>query len=60
MKLEPPLHIDEHKLTHYLLVQLERDDKSNYLSLAGYELGTIWMRDVDEQITKFITLYPPN
>ncbi len=39
MKLEPPIHIDERKLTHYLLVKLDRDDKSNYLSLAGYDLS---------------------
>ena len=107
MKLEPPYLIDDRKLTHYLLVYLSKDDKSNYLGLAGYTLtnwqvlkqdlltlakvgeaviersdgygiyfsvtgrlrGTnnrsisvkaIWMRDTDDEITKFITLYPPN
>ena len=107
MNLEPPIRIDERKLTHYLLIKLDRDDKSNYLSLAGYDstnweqltidlmalatsdnatlergngygvlysvvgqlpgingrsvwVKTIWMRDVDEEITKFITLYPPS
>lgn len=107
MYLEPPIRIDERKLTHYLLIQLPIDDKSNYLRLAGYNLTnweqlrydlmalagsvepqlervngygtlysvtgqlpgidgrrlwvkTIWMRDVDEEITKFITLYPPS
>ncbi|WP_019986865.1 DUF6883 domain-containing protein [Rudanella lutea] len=106
MRLEPPLRVDIRKLTHYLLVRLEQDDKSNYLSLAGYEqlswkqleqdlfrlvqstdavlertngygtlysvtgyltgpngrsilVKTIWMRDDDEELTKFITLYPP-
>ncbi|WP_420148038.1 DUF6883 domain-containing protein [Spirosoma sp.] len=106
MKLEPPLQFAERKLTHYLLVFRDKDDKSNYLRLAGYtsenwrllkqdlltlaHLGeanpesedaygssysivgelkgpngrllrvkTIWKRDIDEEITKFITLYPP-
>lgn len=36
MKLEPPLQIAERKLTHYLLVFRHKDDKSNYLRLAGY------------------------
>lgn len=36
MKLEPPLQIAERKLTHYLLVFRGKDDKSNYLKLAGY------------------------
>ena len=39
MYLEPPIHISERKLTHYLLIKLDRDDKSNYLSLAGYTLA---------------------
>ncbi len=107
MYLIPPLQIAERKLTHYLLVKLDKDDKLNYLSLAGYTpsgwqqlerdlitlaqtseaimervsgygvsysvtgqltgpngrslwVKTIWMRDDDEEITKFITLYPPN
>jgi hypothetical protein len=98
MYLELPIRIDERKLTHYLLIKLDRDDKSNYLSLAGYNptnwerlkidltalatsanatlergngygmlysvagqlpgtngrsiwVKTIWMRDVDEEIT---------
>lgn len=38
MTLEPPFLISESKLTNYLLVFLPRDDKSNYLRLAGYEL----------------------
>ncbi len=38
MKLNPPLQIDERKLTHYLLVFRDKDDKSNYLRSAGYEL----------------------
>lgn len=106
MQLEPPFHIAERKLTHYLLVHRDSDDKSNYLSLGGYTVSswqvleqdllslaasgdakferadgygtlysvtgyvkgpngrilsvkTIWMRDSDEEITKFITLYPP-
>lgn len=106
MKLEPPLQIAQRKLTHYLLVFRDKDDKSNYLALAGYTLEnwlvleqdlmklaqldvaiyegedvygpsfsltgelqgpnerllrvkTIWKRDIDENITKFITLYPP-
>lgn len=107
MCLEPPVRIDERMLTHYLLIKLDRDDKSNYLSLAGYDatnwkrlqldlmalatsaeatlergngygmlysvvgqlpgingrslwVKTIWMHDVDEEITTFITLYPPS
>lgn len=36
MKLEPPLRIAERKLTHYLLVFRDKDDKSTYLRLAGY------------------------
>lgn len=107
MKLEPPFLIAESKLTNYLLVFRAKDDKSNYLNLAGYDLSnwqtlkqdllnlvlsgeskferaddygiyfsvigqlpginnrllwvkTTWMRDSDEEITKFITLYPPN
>lgn len=107
MQLEPPFFIDDRKLTHYLLIFRNKDDKSNYLRLAGYDLSnwqilkqdlltlanmgeaeferrdgygiyfsvtgqlistnnrllrvkTIWMRDTDEEITKFITLYPPN
>lgn len=107
MILEPPFLIYESKLTNYLLISLPKDDKSNYLGLAGYNLTnseqlrhdlavlatsveaipersngygmlysvvgqlpgvngrhlwvkTIWMRDVDEGITKFITLYPPS
>ena len=106
MRLEPPLQIAQRKLTHYLLVFRDKDDKSNYLALAGYtpenwlileqdllslaqsddavfegedaygpsfsiigelqgpngrllRVKTIWKRDVDEKITKFITLYPP-
>ena len=106
MKLEAPIHIAERKLTHYLLVFRDKDDKSNYLELAGYTVNnwhvleqdlitfahlgeavpegedaygpsfsitgellgpngrtlrikTIWKRDNDEEITKFITLYPP-
>lgn len=106
MKLEPPFHIAQRKLRHYLLLFRDKDDKSNYLALAGYTLEnwlvleqdlmrlaeldnaifegedaygpsfsligelqgpngrllrvkTIWKRDVDEEITKFITLYPP-
>ncbi|WP_394353866.1 DUF6883 domain-containing protein [Spirosoma taeanense] len=105
--LPPPYHIAETKLTKYLLVSLPKNDKSNYLTGAGYSLAnlsklsqdlialvqhteavlertsrygmsysvtgqlispsrrpiwvkTIWMRDADEEITKFITLYPPN
>ncbi len=105
MKLEPPVQIAEKKLTHYLPVVRHKDDKSNYLGLAGYvpenwsslkqdlltladtqealsegedgygpsysiigelkgpngrvlRVKTIWKRDVDEEITKFITLYP--
>ncbi len=107
MLLKPPFFIAPTKLTHYLLVPLAKDDKSNYLRLAGYSLDnwpvleadllsliesteavferqtdygitysvsggltgpngriiqikTIWMWDEDEEITKFITLYPPN
>ncbi len=106
MKLLPPFFIAERKLTHYLLISLAKDDKSNYLKLAGYlpdnwpvlekdllwlveneeavfekeheygfsfsitgqltgpngrllQVKTIWIRDIDEEITKFITLYPP-
>lgn len=106
MKLESPLTVAERKLTHYLLAYRDKDDKSNYLRLAGYtpenwpvlerdllalanlgeavfegedgygpsysvtgeltgpngrvlRIKTIWKRDVDEEITKFITLYPP-
>lgn len=36
--LKPPFLIAESKLTKYLLTPLPRDDKSNYLRLAGYEL----------------------
>ena len=36
MQLEPPFLIVESKITHYLLVYLPKDDKSNYLKLAGY------------------------
>jgi len=36
--LEPPFLIAESKLTHYLLVPLPKDDKSNYLRLAGYQM----------------------
>lgn len=38
MKLEPPFLIAESKLLNYLLVSLPKDDKSNYLRLAGYEI----------------------
>jgi hypothetical protein len=41
MKLEPPFSIAESKLTQYLLVPLLKNDKSNYLRLAGYEI-TNW------------------
>lgn len=41
MKLEPPFLIAESKLTQYLLVPLLKNDKSNYLRLAGYEI-TNW------------------
>lgn len=37
-KLEPPFLIVESKLIDYLLIPLLKDDKSNYLRLAGYEL----------------------
>ena len=39
MLLVPPIHIDDRKLTGYLLIKLDSDDKSNYLGLAGYELS---------------------
>ncbi|CAN5224609.1 hypothetical protein BH09BAC4_BH09BAC4_22970 [soil metagenome] len=39
MKLEIPFLIAESKLTNYLLVPLPRDDKSNYLRLADYQLA---------------------
>lgn len=39
MTLEPPFLIAESKLTNYLLVPLPRDDKSNYLRLADYQLA---------------------
>lgn len=38
MKLEPPFLLAESKLSDYLLIPLPKDDKSNYLRLAGYEL----------------------
>ncbi len=38
MKLEPPFLLAESKLINYLLIPLPRDDKSNYLRLAGYQL----------------------
>jgi len=38
MKLEPPFLLAESKLTNYLLIPLPKDDKSNYLRLAGYEI----------------------
>lgn len=39
MKLEPPFLVAESKLTNYLLISLPRDDKSNYLRLADYQLS---------------------
>jgi hypothetical protein len=38
MTLEPPFLLAESKLINYLLIPLPRDDKSNYLRLAGYQL----------------------
>lgn len=38
MKLDPPFLLAETKLTNYLLIHLPKDDKSNYLRLAGYQL----------------------
>ena len=38
MKLEPPFLLVETKLTNYLLIPLLKNDKSNYLRLAGYQL----------------------
>lgn len=48
MKLEPPFLLAESKLTNYLLIPLPRDDKSNYLRLAGYQLDNwqILQRDL--------------
>lgn len=36
MQLEPPFLLEENKITQYLLVYLPKDDKSNYLKMAGY------------------------
>ncbi len=38
MTLELPFLVAESKLTQYLLVPLLRNDESNYLRLAGYEM----------------------
>ncbi|MCY7321511.1 MAG: hypothetical protein LH660_06845, partial [Phormidesmis sp. CAN_BIN36] len=37
--LDPNAVISEAKLTQYLLVPLEKDDKSQFLALAGYALN---------------------
>lgn len=37
MKLPPDSLIDPRKITHYLLVRRDVDDKSGFLRLAGYE-----------------------
>jgi len=37
MKLPADSLIDPRKVTHYLLVQRDMDDKSGFLRLAGYE-----------------------
>lgn len=37
-KLEPPFLVAESKRIDYLRIPLPKDDKSNYLRLAGYEL----------------------
>jgi hypothetical protein len=50
--LDPNAAISEAKLTRYLLVQLPKDDKSQFLALAGYTLEN-WQqleRDLKEQI----------
>lgn len=50
--LDPKAIISETKLTRYLLVKLERDDKSQFLAKAGYTLSN-WQdlaRDIREQI----------
>ena len=39
MQLDPPFLIVESKLTKYLLITLLKDDKSNYLGLAGYTIS---------------------
>lgn len=38
VRLKPPIHIAEEKLTRYLLTPLPTNDKSTYLKLAGYTL----------------------
>lgn len=38
MKIPPNLVIPDPKLTNYLLVYQPKDDKSEYLALAGYTL----------------------
>ncbi len=37
MKLPADSFVDPRKITHYLLVQRDVDDKSRFLRLAGYE-----------------------
>lgn len=39
MKLPPDLVIAPEKLTHYLLVRRQRNDKSGFLARAGYDLS---------------------
>ena len=50
--LDPNAIIAEEKLTSYLLIHLEKDDKSKFLAQGGYRLDNWWEleKDLREQI----------
>ena len=50
--LDPNAIIAEEKLTGYLLIHLEKDDKSKFLAQGGYMLDNWWEleKDLREQI----------
>ena len=50
--LDPNAIIAEEKLTSYLLIHLEKDDKSKFLAQGGYTLDNWWEleKDLREQI----------
>lgn len=52
MKIPPNLVIQDQKLTNYLLVYQPKDDKSEYLALAGYgqDNWQLLKRDIIEAV----------
>ena len=51
--------INSSKLTHYLLVQLPKDDKSKFLAQAGYTLEN-WQQLEQDLRTQVLTQCCPN